>query len=215
MKRVLFALLVAGCAGEKAPPPPRTPADVQRVSGREIDLSLGDVLGRPVRLGGQAPVAVVVFISRESKEESSELLRRLDERLLNAPIETVGIVDLRRYGSGLMRKIATRKLKQSAEDSRNRRRERREAKGSDASPANVDRFHLVGDFDGSIYSKFGVEEEPDHPVAYVVQRSGAVQGPYRDADSLAAAVGQALAERGASKSARNQPKDSSRRAAHR
>jgi hypothetical protein len=184
----LVAALFAACAQ----PLPRARAPIHRVAGHEarrVSLSLTDVLGGPVRLGrGQERVAVVVFMSKQSRYESAELLRRLDERVLNRPVDSIGVVDVSRY-SGFVRGIAERRLRQSLVDGRAKRRERRLALGIDASAVLVDRWHLIGDFSGAVLDAFGVEREPEHPIAFVVDRSGAVRGPYRDLEPLLGAIG--------------------------
>jgi hypothetical protein len=195
-KRVaLVAVLWAACAQA---PPPATHVPIHRVAGHEarrVSLTLTDVLGGPVRLGhGQERVAVVVFISKQSRDESAELLRRLDERVLNRPVDSIGVVDVARY-SGFTRGIAERRLRQSLVDGRAKRRERRLALGIDASAALVDRWHLIGDFNGAVLDAFGVEREPVHPIAFVVERSGAVRGPYRDLESVLGAIGTKAASR--------------------
>ena len=143
----------------------------------------------PCALGApeQARPTIVYFMSRSAKEESSSFARAVDEILLNAPIESVGTVDLRKY-AGVLRRLATSYLKKSAEESLAHRRERRLAKGVDASPEMVNRWHLIGDFDGSLFSRFGVESDPAHPLAFVLDRAGAVHGPFRDVQSVVSAV---------------------------
>src|SRR5262245_5706997 len=107
---VIAALCLAGCA-------PSTTTKARIVAGPiqpsknakpeaprpTVQLDVKDVLGAPVRLGNnQERVSVVVLISRTSKDESSELLKGFDEKLLNSPVESVSIVDMRKYG-GIMR----------------------------------------------------------------------------------------------------------------
>jgi len=191
MRRVaLAAVVLAACAHAPAP----APSPIERVAGHEakrVSLSLTDALGEPVRLGpGQPRASVVVFMSKASSAESAELLRKLDEQAVTAPIDQVGVVDVARY-SGFVRRIAERRLRQSLEEGRVKRRRRRLALGLDASQAIVDRWHLIGDFDGAVLEAFGVQTEPKHPVAFVVDRSGAVSGPYYDLQSLLGAVGAA------------------------
>lgn len=154
-----------------------------------IELHVTDVLGKQVSVASKLPT-VLIFMSRSAKDASSAFARAVDERLLDRPIESVGIVDVRKYG-GLLRSLATKYLKRSAEDAKVKRRERREARGVDASPAAVDRWHLVGDFDGALFAQFGVEAEPKQPLAFVVDCGGALHGPYRDVDPLVAAVASA------------------------
>lgn len=152
---------------------------------RRVQLSTRDVLGEPVRLGSaeQQRVTAVFFMSRTCKEESADFVRRFDEQVLDAPVESVGIVDVRKYG-GLTRSIAQWQLRKAANVARTHRRERRERNGVDASAQFVNRWHLLGDFDGSLFKQFDVEAEPAHPLALVVDLSGTVRGPYRDLQSL-------------------------------
>ena len=151
-------------------------------------LHLVDVLGHPVSLAAPArEPTVLIFMSRTAKDASAAFARAVDERLLDRPIESVDIVDLRRYG-GVLRGLATSYLRRSAEEARVRRRERREARGVDASPAAIDRWHLIGDFDGSLFARFGVGAEPKQPLAFVVDRAGALHGPFHDVDPVVAAA---------------------------
>jgi hypothetical protein len=154
-----------------------------------MHLSLQGVLGDAVSLGPpqQARTTIVYFMSRRAKDDSSAFARAVDETLLNAPVESVGIVDVRRYG-GILRRLATSYLRKSADEALAHRRERRQAKGIDASPEFVNRWHLVGDFDGSLFSRFGVVSEPAHPLAFVLDRTGDVYGPFADVKSLLSAV---------------------------
>lgn len=154
-----------------------------------VQLSLEGVLGDAIRLGPpeQTRTTIVYFMSRRAKDESSAFARIVDETLLNAPVESVGIVDVRKYG-GILRRVATSYLRKSADDARVHRRDRRVAKGVDSSPEFVNRWHLIGDFDGSLFARFGVEREPARPLAFVLDRAGGVQGPFADAPSLVNAV---------------------------
>jgi hypothetical protein len=186
------ALVAAGCAEE---PPGNLLAGPIQPSWHGcpgVQLSIADAAGASVQLGpGQPRPAMLLFMSRASANESSTLLTTFDERTLDAPVDTLAIVDLRQYGGGVTRRLANWRLKRSAEESRTRRRERRQARGVDASPEAVNRWHLVGDFDGALFKRFGVEPEPDHPIGFVVDRAGGVSGPYRDVDALVAAVARA------------------------
>ncbi len=207
----LLALLFVACA-EPRPQPraSRAKSPIHRVAGRaarSVSLSLTDALGGAVRLGaGQERVAVVVFMSRSSGDESKKFLRALDEKLLNGPVDSIGVVDLERYG-GLWRSIAERRLRSALVEGRAARKERRLACGADASPSFVDRWHLIGDFDGAVLGAFGVDREPPHPVAYVVDRSGALSGPYSELGALVDA-----AQRSASASRSGRDSRLSRRA---
>jgi hypothetical protein len=191
MRWVVLAFL-AGCATPQRPYHAAGP--IQKVAGREpaVRLSFNDALSHPVQLGGQERVTVVIFFSRNSKDAAGELARRLDEDLLDGPVDMVSVVDLRRYSGALPSAIARKRLKQSAEDGRARRRQRRQQHGVDASDSFLDRWHLVGDFDGKIFDAFHVAPEPDHPVAFIVDRSGAFLGPYGDAETVLGAVHQTL-----------------------
>ena len=155
----------------------------------KVQLSLQGVLGDPIHLGppAQARTTIVYFMSRRAKEESSAFGRALDETLLNAPVEAIGIVDVRRY-AGILRRIATSYLRKSADEALGRRRERRLAKGIDASPEFVNRWHLIGDFDGSLFDRFGVESEPARPLAFVLDREGGVHGPFADVAGVLSAL---------------------------
>jgi hypothetical protein len=143
-------------------------------------------------------------MSRTAKDEAATFLRDLDEHLLNGPIESVGIVDVRDYG-GITRGLVQRRLKKALEEGRDRRRERREQRGIDASPSYVNRWHLVGDFDGALASRFGVGPEPAHPVAFVVDRCGVVNGPLRDVGRVLTAVAHAVSSSKSRKSAAARP----------
>src|SRR6478735_1100646 len=73
-----------------------------------VHVSLQGVLGDSVCLGApeQARPTIVYFMSRSAKDESSSFARAVDEILLNAPVESVGTVDLRKY-AGVLRRLAT------------------------------------------------------------------------------------------------------------
>jgi hypothetical protein len=150
-----------------------------------VQLALHGVLGDAVSLGPprQARTTVVFFMSRRAKEASAKLASAVDEMLLQAPVELVGIVDVRRYG-GMLRSLATSYMKKSADEALRQRRERRLARGVDASPDVVNRWHLIGDFDGALFERFGVEREPARPLAFVLDRDGGVHGPYADASGV-------------------------------
>ena len=153
-----------------------------------FELHAVDVLGQPVHVAAATRVPTIfIFMSKSAKDASATFARTLDERLLDKPVESVGVVDVRRY-AGILRGLCTRYLKRSAEESKVVRRERRLAHGVDASPAAVERWHLIGDFDGSIFARFGVEAEPKQPLAFVVDGGGALHGPFRDVDPVVAAV---------------------------
>ncbi|MCU1281683.1 MAG: hypothetical protein JWM53_5229, partial [bacterium] len=122
-------------------------------------------------------------MSQRAREASSTFARAVDESLLNAPVEEVGIVDVRRYG-GVLRRLASSYLRKSADEVLVHRRERRLARGVDASPEFVNRWHLIGDFDGSLFDRFGVEYEPARPLAFVLGRDGALHGPFADVASV-------------------------------
>ena len=196
----LLPVVLMGCAhhGERenlaanAAPPRHYAGECQLVglaNGRTVQLATTDVLGRPVQLGtpGQARPTVVFFVSRTSKDEASELMQTVDDQIMTRPIDTVAFVDVTRY-AGILHKAASWQLRKSAEEARVKRRQRREERGVDASAEAVDRWHLVGDFSGTELARFGVAREPAHPIAFVVGCSGAVLGPFHDADSLLAAV---------------------------
>ncbi len=154
-----------------------------------VQLSMQGVLGDAVHLGppAQARTTIVYFMSQRAKDASSAFARTVDETLLNAPVEAVGIVDVRRYG-GLMRRLASSYLRKSADEALAHRRERRLASGLDASAEFVNRWHLVGDFDGSLFERFGVEREPARPLAFVLDRQGGVHGPFAEVAGVLAAV---------------------------
>jgi hypothetical protein len=194
MRMLLLLALVAGCGAQ---PPPRGllagPVQKRAHCPEGLHLSLTDALGDHVKLGApdQREVTVMVFMSRGGKDEAADFLRSLDERLLNEPVESVGVVDVRKY-SGLMKPLAEHQLSKAAGDGRDKRRKRREERGLDASAESVDRWHLIGDFDGKVLEKFGVEPEPQHPLGFVVDKCGQVGGPHKDVDGLISAVDQAM-----------------------
>jgi hypothetical protein len=202
LRRLLLgALVLGGCAGQQPQqhaqlkPQPRrlcllagpmqpTPGQVAP-PGRSVCVSTTDCLGEPVRLGGaeQKGVTIVYFMSRESKDESADLARGVDERLLEAPIDQVGIVDVHKFG-GVTKPVASYQLRKSAGEGRDRRRKRREEHHVDASDALVKRWHLIGDFDGALLKHFGVEQNIQHPLAFVVEPDGRLHGPYHDVASV-------------------------------
>jgi len=153
-----------------------------------FELRAVDVLGRSVD-ASRGPT-VIFFMSKRCKEASAAFAKAVDERLLDQPVESVGVVDVRRY-SGFLRGMCTSYLKRSAEESRVKRRERRQARGVDASQTAVDRWHLIGDFDGSLFERFGVGRDEKLPVAYVVDPKGKLHGPYRQAATVLSAVDRA------------------------
>lgn len=159
------------------------------VSAAPLRLTIEDVRGARVALGAPAqrrPV-ILIFMSRRARDASAAFARAIDERLLARAVESVGVVDVRPY-RGLLRGLATRYLRRSAEEARVRRRQRRLAHRVDASPAAVDRWHLVGDFDGALFARFGVAPEPAAPLAFVVAPDGVVHGPYGDVHAVVTAV---------------------------
>jgi hypothetical protein len=151
-------------------------------------LRIVDVLGAVVQIAAPAPApTVLIFMSRRSQDASATFARAVDERLIDRPIESIGIVDVRKY-AGMLRGLAGSYLRRAAVEARVRRRERRQARGVDASPQAVDRWHLVGDFDGSLFARFAVEADVPQPLAFVVDCAGDVHGPFRDVDAVAGAV---------------------------
>ena len=192
MRLVALVLVVAACAAPR-PPGELVAGPIQKhpaPRARRVKLSFNDALGEAVRLGGQERATVVFFISRESGDESKEFITKADEALIQVPVDMVGVVDVRRYHNRFMRSIVERKLRGSEKDGRAHRRQRREERHADLSHANA--WHLAGDFDGTVYNAFGVEPEPEHPIAYVVLPSGAVYGPYRELAPLVAAARRAV-----------------------
>lgn len=170
--------------------PERAPVDVP--PARTVQLTADDVLGEKVRLGADQPrLAVVFLLARECRDESADLARGVDEQLLSSPIDQIGIVDMRAY-SGTLRSLATWQLKRSALEGRTRRKQRREQHHVDASPGEVDRWHLVGDFDGALFKRFGIDPHLPHPLAFVVERDGVLRGPYRDVASVVGEVQRAF-----------------------
>jgi hypothetical protein len=151
-------------------------------------LQIVDVLGATVRIAVPAAApTVLIFMSRRSQDASAALARAVDERLIDRPIESIGIVDVRRY-AGMLRGLASSRLRRAAEQAKERRRERRQARGVDASAAAVDRWHLVGDFDGSLFARYAVAADLQQPLAFVVDCAGRLHGPFRDGDAVALAV---------------------------
>jgi hypothetical protein len=202
---VLVGLLFASCI-QKPPPRPQIAGPVQKRRARcqgGLRLTFNDALGEPVHLGapGQERVTVVVVMSRSAKNEDAEFLRELDEKLLNGPVDFVGIVDVRKYGGAFVRGIAERKIKQGEKDARAGRRKRREDRGVDASEEYVNRWHLVGDFEGDLLTHFGIDEEPDRPVAFVLDRCGRVGAAHYEVSGVLAAVAHAQPRRAARKGA--------------
>jgi hypothetical protein len=193
MRTLLALSLVLGCAnsssssshGRLAGPIQKTGA----CSERRFDVK--DSLGESVSLGSNEEqlTTVVVLLSRAASEEASQFIRQIDERLLNAPVQIVGIVDLHRYSGALSRSLAERSLRRAANDSREKRRQRRQKQGVDASPTFVNRWHVIGDFAGKLLARFGVQPEPPEPVAFVVNSCGQVRGPFHDVNATLAAVG--------------------------
>jgi hypothetical protein len=162
-----------------------------RASAPRLPVDMVDALGQHVSVNGAANAPTVLFfMSKRAKDASAAFARTVDERLLDRPVESIGIVDMRKY-SGMLKGLASSYLRRSAEESKIKRRERRQAAGVDASPAAVDRWHLVGDFDGSLFSRFGVEADPAQPLAFVVDGSGAVRGPFHDVDPVVQALAEA------------------------
>lgn len=153
-----------------------------------VRLDLRDVLGERVALPAAARATVLLFMSRRAGDECNAFGRDLDEQLLDAPIESVAFVDVRRY-AGWLRRLAESRMKKSALEAREHRRARRLEHGANASSDVVNRWHLVGDFDGALFSQFGVEGEPEHPLAFVLDPKGALRGPFREVRAVVAAVG--------------------------
>jgi hypothetical protein len=156
-----------------------------------IHLTLRGVLGEPISFGApdQARTTIVFIMSRRAQDESSNFGREVDERTLDADVESVAVIDMRRYG-GWLRNIAVSRLRKAAEESLARRRARRLAHSRTLDEEAIKRWHLVGDFDGALLSRFAVTPDPDHPLAFVLDRRGAPLGPFRQvADVLAAVAG--------------------------
>jgi hypothetical protein len=178
LRFILPALLVPLCAQ----------AAVTRL---EPAIGAADALGERVQLGpGQKRIAVVYFMSERAKDESAALARTIDERLLNAPMDTIGIVDVRKYG--FLKSLVNSHLRKAEWESRDHRRVLRLEHGIDASPEFVNRWHLLGDFDGKLFDRFSVEKNPARPVAFVLDKSGEVHGPYRETRDLLVALWQIL-----------------------
>jgi hypothetical protein len=202
--RLLIALACASCATtEPAITVSTTPPATRRtrhklVAGplpssqprRTVQLDAEDVAGQPVMLGAPAQprVAVVFFLSRQSREESGDFIGSVDEKTLDTPIDQIAIVDLHKYSGIAIKPIAMRQMRKSMPASLASRRQRREARGVDASEEAVRRWHLIGDFDGSLFARFQVAADPMHPVAFVVDRSGELHGPYTDVTQVVSAV---------------------------
>jgi hypothetical protein len=157
-------------------------------SARAVTGVLGDVVA--LAPPEQARPVILFFMSPNAKEESVSFGREVDERTLDADVESVAIVDLHRYGRWL-RSLVLSRLRRSAEEVRAHNRTRRQARGLDSSDGAVNRWHLVGDFDGSMFSRFRVAPDPQHPCALVLDTRGALHGPYRDVAAVVAAVGEA------------------------
>jgi hypothetical protein len=157
-----------------------------------LSLAVEGVLGDAVALGPprQSRTTVLLFMSRRAQDECARFGRELDERTLGAVLESVAVVDVHRYG-GLLRRLALSRLRKSAEEALARRRERRQARGADASDQAVRSWHLVGDFEGSLFSRFAVALDPEHPIAFVLDKRGLVRGPYRDVPAVLAAIADA------------------------
>jgi hypothetical protein len=177
--RLVAALLVATALSGVA---------VAGAPAKPLELHIVDILGARVDVAPQARnPTILIFMSRRAQEASAAFARAVDERLIDRPIESIGVVDVRRYG-GILRRLATSYLRRSAEEAKVRRRARRQARGVDASAAAVDRWHLVGDFDGSLFGRFGVEAEPKQPLAFVVDGAGELHGPFRDVEPVVVAA---------------------------
>jgi hypothetical protein len=161
-------------------------------AARSVRLDVDGVLGERVALGppAQARTTILFFMTRKAKDECTAFGREIDERLLDVAIESVSFVDMHPY-SGILRGLAMSHLKKSAQEALQHRRERRVARGIDASSDVVNRWHLVGDFDGALFSRFGVDAELAHPLAFVLDKSGTLLGPFHDADAVLTAVGDA------------------------
>lgn len=155
-----------------------------------LPVEMRGAFGERVVLG-QARTTILVFMSRRAPDESASFGREIDERTLAADVDSIAVVDLRRYG-GWLRRLVDARLRRSAEEALARRRERRLAQHADASDAAVGRWHLVGDFDGALSARFAVAADPEHPLAFVLDRHGATRGPFRGVSELVAAVGQAM-----------------------
>ena len=161
-------------------------------AAQSVHVVMRGALGERVVLGPpeQARTTILFFMSRRAPDESARFGSEIDERTLAADVDSIAIVDLRRYG-GWLRRLVDARLRSSAEETLARRRERRVQQHADASDAAVGRWHLVGDFDGSLFARFAVAADPEHPLAFVLDRHGAARGPYRGVAELLAAVGAA------------------------
>jgi hypothetical protein len=137
-------------------------------------LALDGALGEHVRVGPQpSRPTIVFFMSQRAADECAAFGRKVDEEMLEADVESLAIVDVRRY-AGWMRTAATYQLRKSAEEALAHRRERRRAHGRDASDEVVRRWHLIGDFDGALFARFGVAPDLAHPLAFVIDKRGAL-----------------------------------------
>jgi hypothetical protein len=158
-------------------------------AGAPLHLALSGVLGDAVAVGPEQPrPTVLFFMGRRAQAESAAFGREVDERTLAANVESVAIVDMRRYG-GWLKSLALSRLRKAAEEGLARRRTRRQVPGVDAREEVVKRWHLVADFDGSLFSRFAVAPDPEHPVAFVVDGHGLARGPFNDVAGVLAALG--------------------------
>jgi hypothetical protein len=187
IRPVLCAALLGGSVAEAA----RAPAPTGTSCPTGLKVTIRDSLDERIELGAplQQFVTIVLVTDPSAQDKTTTLFRELDERLLNAPVETVGIVDLRRY-AGIARRWVEWRLRKAAGEARAARRTRRERRGVDASAPFVDRWHLVGDFSGELLARFGGHGAL--PAAFVVDRCGTVRGPLRDATAVLAALAQLL-----------------------
>ncbi len=171
-----FAAHVALGAGLMLAVPAPAQPQTRRVSFRARDaagawVDLSSYRGRAV--------ALVALTNPYASEQCRAVLAQIDEVLLNEPaLETFLVVDVVGYDNFITRGPARGRLRRSLADARSRRRERRLARGADASDAQIDRFHLVGDFEGRILRLFGVDSFDAGPVAFVVDGDGTVVGPF-------------------------------------
>lgn len=154
-----------------------------------VHLELRDVNGQPVVVGApeHQRTTVLFFMSRTSREASTAFARAVDELLLGRAVDSVAIVDVRRYAGLLTRGFALRAMQKSVTEARERRRQRRLASRVDPS-SSVEGWHLVADFDGALFTHFGIAQEPAGPLAFLVDRAGRLYGPYVDAAAVAEAV---------------------------
>jgi hypothetical protein len=187
MRVTMLLLYVAGCG----PPPRALLAGPIQKSGCAEGPEVTGALGESVRLGERNLTTIVVFLSRGGADEAADFIRQLDEQLLNRPVQMIGVVDLRHYN--VVRRLAEERLKKSTAESRQKRRERRIERGLDASATFVDRWHVIGDFSGSLLERFGVSPEPPKPVAFVVGACGVRTGPFLELDATLRAVDHAAA----------------------